>query len=400
MMYASAGPGLDPRLFLSPPSAAPRPFPLGSPDVIYRYRARNALYHLFSQLMLRPDETVLVPDYHHGNEIKAILAAGARLRFYRVDRHLQPDLDQVSRLARSGARALLSIHYIGWPQPIRELAEICRERDLVLVEDCALALLSELEGQPLGTFGDFSVFCLYKTLPVPNGAILAQNRWPIPGLAAMPLRPCDRLSTAGRASELLVEWFRSRAGGAGQVLAAAKRATGRLLSATWGPRIPVGDAGFDRSVADIALSDLSRRILERLPYAEIRPRRRANFQLLVQLLDGQAPLLRSTIDDGVCPLFFPLLVPDKAAAAAALEAAGIQTVQFWNVGDPSLTEISPAVRFLREHLLEIPIHQYVTLEVIEHIAKQIRMLGLHRWHADDTHRTRGLRLLAPEAKPA
>ena len=55
------------------------------------------------------------------------------------------------------------------------LADLCRRRNMLLVEDCALALLSADGSQPLGTFGDWAVFCLYKTLPLPNGAVLVQN---------------------------------------------------------------------------------------------------------------------------------------------------------------------------------------------------------------------------------
>src|SRR5204862_512234 len=75
----------------------------------------------------------------------------------------------------SGCRVLYVIHYLGWPQPILELRELCKERGIVLIEDCALSLLSQFNGRPLGTFGDYSVFCLYKTLPVPNGGMLIQN---------------------------------------------------------------------------------------------------------------------------------------------------------------------------------------------------------------------------------
>ena len=55
------------------------------------------------------------------------------------------------------------------------LAELCRRRNMRLVEDCALALLSADGSLPLGTAGDWAVFCLYKTLPLPNGALLVQN---------------------------------------------------------------------------------------------------------------------------------------------------------------------------------------------------------------------------------
>src|SRR5215510_9101370 len=69
------------------------PFPLSAPRRTYFYRARNAVYHLIRALKLKADEAVLVPSYHHGNEVMAIRAAGATVRFYPINRDLRPDLD-------------------------------------------------------------------------------------------------------------------------------------------------------------------------------------------------------------------------------------------------------------------------------------------------------------------
>ena len=45
---------------------------------------------------LAPGETVLVPDYHNGNEVQAIRAAGVTVRFYRVGRNLEVDLEHLT----------------------------------------------------------------------------------------------------------------------------------------------------------------------------------------------------------------------------------------------------------------------------------------------------------------
>src|SRR5262249_55787128 len=140
-------------------------------DAIYFYAARSGIYHLLRALGCDTGATVLMPDYHSGVEVWAARTAGARVRYYHMRRNLTPDLDEIRDLSR-GARVLYAIHYLGWPQPIRKMRELCNERGIVLFEDCALSLLSQFDGRPLGTFGDYSVFCLYKTLPVPNGGVL------------------------------------------------------------------------------------------------------------------------------------------------------------------------------------------------------------------------------------
>jgi dTDP-4-amino-4,6-dideoxygalactose transaminase len=59
---------------------------------------------------------VLVPAYHHGSEIEALLQAGLRIRYYEVDRALEPDAAALESLLGPDVRALYLIHYLGFPQ--------------------------------------------------------------------------------------------------------------------------------------------------------------------------------------------------------------------------------------------------------------------------------------------
>jgi dTDP-4-amino-4,6-dideoxygalactose transaminase len=367
-MYVPAWPVLRPSHLLGEAQAeSGLPFPLNAGGT-YFYVARNAIYHLAKALGGGP---VLVPAYHHGNEVRAIRASGAAVAFYSIDHRLMPDLDELERLAKKGARAILTIHYMGFPQPIRELRQLAWDRGLLLIEDCALSLLSEADGLPLGAFGDYAVFCLYKTVAVPNGGLLVRNTGATPQVDAS-LRPADRLSVAARTCELLFQWLRSRHELPGRALMALKRAAGSTLNAARVRRIPVGDTGFDTARADTAMSSFCRSLMKRFDYPTIRSRRRSNFRHLKERLDGYLTLLDKDLADGVCPLFFPLLAKDKRAAEAALLARGIETVQFWNEGDPEAFDARFAdVRFLREHVLEVPIHQDVTPEQIDYVADQI-----------------------------
>src|SRR5262245_6642620 len=112
-MYVSTWQSLSPALLFPSRDTVDRPFPLNAPRRMYFYRARNAIYHLIRALDIRPGETVLAPAYHHGNEVQAIRAAGADIRFYPVTRGLQMDLDTVRRMCRPGTRVLFVIHYMG-----------------------------------------------------------------------------------------------------------------------------------------------------------------------------------------------------------------------------------------------------------------------------------------------
>jgi selenocysteine lyase/cysteine desulfurase len=374
-MYVSAWPGLSPRDLLWPKATGGLPYPLTVARKTYFYRARNAIYHLGRALGLGPGDGVLVPDYHSGNETAALRATGATLTYYPIRRDLTPDFDALMKLYRPGLRALLAIHFMGWPQPMAELCAFCRGRDLVLIEDCALALLSELDGRPLGSFGDFAVFCLYKTLPLPNGGLLVQNGPGLAGLDDLALSPCGPASLAGRNAELLLEWVRARADVPGRALFALKRAAGRALRAAGAGHVPVGDMGFETSQVDVAISSMCEPMMRNWDYERIVKRRRRNFHALRDRLAGRVSLLKDDLPEGVCPLFFPILSRDKHAAAQALWARGVSAVEFWNEGDAEARgEAFADAQFLRDHVLELPIHQDLSLAQIDYVADQV--LGL------------------------
>jgi len=174
-----------------------------------------------------------------------------------------------------------------------------------------------------------------------------------------------------------VRRIRGRWATVGGALSAAKGGFGRALRVLPAKRVTVGDIGFSLSDVNTRISGLSLFLLRHFDYQGIRARRRANFLRLRDRLQGDVAMLREDLEPGVCPLFFPILVSDKAAAAAALWSRGIEAVQFWNYGDPeAASEEGPDAKYLRDHVLEIPIHQDITVTQIDYAARQILDLNL------------------------
>jgi perosamine synthetase len=373
-MYVQRQPGLFPGELKHRPGRV-LPFPLSAPNRTFSYMARGVIYHLFRSMKLRSDEVVLAPDYHSGVEIWAMRAAGVNLRYYPIRANFEADLDELRRLCTPEVRVLYVVHYNGWSQPLPELTELCRERGMVMVEDCALSFLSEAGGTPLGATGDYAFYCLYKTLPVPNGGLLVQNNRVLESLARLELEPCSMASLAACSAELFFEAVRGRSDAAGRTLFWLKRRVGQALSAAGVHRLPVGDMspdfstiGLDVAKMNIAMSAFCRRLLEDFDYAEIRERRRRNFAALRALLP-EAPMPRDDLEPGMCPLFFPLYVEDKPAAARAFQERGVNVTEFWNYGHPEAEAHTGAdTQLLRRHVLELPIHQDVTPEQVQYMA--------------------------------
>ena len=73
--------------------------------------------------------------------------------------------------------AILATHLFGQPCPIRALADLARQRNIRLLEDCAHACGVRVDGQAVGTFGDIGVFSFAegKNMPCFGGGAIATS---------------------------------------------------------------------------------------------------------------------------------------------------------------------------------------------------------------------------------
>lgn len=86
--------------------------------------------------------------------------------------------DFVSGLKEPQDSVFLITHIGGWINPdIEEIASICSEKDIALVEDCAHSLGSLLNRKHSGLYGVAGVYSLYatKTIPVGEGGLMVTN---------------------------------------------------------------------------------------------------------------------------------------------------------------------------------------------------------------------------------
>src|SRR5262245_1679183 len=137
-LFVPAFPTLSPAGLLGLPKRD-LPYPFSSSQARYFYFARNGLWHLVKLLGLEGRE-VLMPSYHHGVEVETLMDAGAKLKFYRVGRRMEVDLDDVQRRIGPQTAALHLTHFVGFPGPAREMKAIAENHGLLLIEDCAHAL--------------------------------------------------------------------------------------------------------------------------------------------------------------------------------------------------------------------------------------------------------------------
>jgi dTDP-4-amino-4,6-dideoxygalactose transaminase len=348
------------------------PFPFGASRAYRWYLARNAVYHGARLLGLGGSE-VLVPAYHHGVEIAALVHAGCVPRFVRVDAGMRLDVEELAAKIGPRTGAIYVIHYAGFPQPMDEILQLAGRAGLPVIEDCALALLSRDGARPLGSRGDLAMFCLYKTLPVPNGGLLVVNRAAAPApprAAAAPLP-----STLSHVAGSLLANAALRLGKEGEALrGAVRRIGGTIRSSARMRHVGTGTSTFEPNHVHLGMSGLSGHVLRRLDWQAIVEARRRNYGLLLSRLRRRAPVIFAELAPGVCPLFYPLLCPDetKKAIQEKLAARAVESVDFWSRAHPSCEPGRfPEVEALRRRVLELPIHQDLEPDDVARLAEAV-----------------------------
>jgi len=89
-----------------------------------------------------------------------------------------PSIEAIENAISSKTKAIILAHTLGNPPDLEKLTELCKKRDLWLIEDSADGLGGEFNGIPLGSFGDMATFSFYPAHHITTGeggAVLSKS---------------------------------------------------------------------------------------------------------------------------------------------------------------------------------------------------------------------------------
>jgi dTDP-4-amino-4,6-dideoxygalactose transaminase len=334
-----------------------------------------------------------MPAYNCGTEIDPILDHNLRVKFYNIKRDMSIDINDLVKQIDSSTAAILVIHYIGFPQPINIVRNICIDKKLFLIEDCAHALLSGNNSGNLGTYGDISVFSIRKTLPIPNGGALVINNKNF-DYENIQING-SKLSTYFVAVEILknrtqnsndgfllkfVDQFAKIVSTLNyfirlffRILKKISTYKGHALN-----HINYWSRDFHRDISKWKISKLSVRIMANTDYDNIFMKRRENYKHLLASLaieNNSHEILYKRLPEGVCPLFFPVIVKNRKYYHKTFLEKGISTFQYWQQMHFSVPwDQYPDAVYLKKCVLGLPIHQDICPEHLERIIRVFKQI--------------------------
>lgn len=123
-------------------------------------------------------DEVIVPSFTHPADVNSVVAVGASPRFCDIDPEtftISPSTFE-SKMNRK-TKAVIVVHLYGFSAEMKEIMDIARKQELIVIEDCAQALGTRYNGQQVGTFGDFGILSFFadKTITTGEGGMLISN---------------------------------------------------------------------------------------------------------------------------------------------------------------------------------------------------------------------------------
>jgi len=140
----------------------------------------SALHVALLAYGIEPGDQVIVPSFTFIATANAPKFVGATPVFADIENStLGLDPSDVEAKITSKTKAVIPVHYGGYPCNIRELRKIADDHGIILIEDAAESFGARVGDRKVGTFGDSAIlsFCQSKIITTgEGGAVVTNNR--------------------------------------------------------------------------------------------------------------------------------------------------------------------------------------------------------------------------------
>jgi dTDP-4-amino-4,6-dideoxygalactose transaminase len=124
----------------------------------------DALRLALAALDVGPGDEVITPAFSFVASSSTIVLAGGTPVFVDIDPETYAlDVAAVERAITPRTRGVVVVHLYGHPAPMAAISALARARGLFVLEDAAQAIGAEVDGRPVGGWGDATCLSFYPT---------------------------------------------------------------------------------------------------------------------------------------------------------------------------------------------------------------------------------------------
>ncbi len=137
----------------------------------------SALTTAFAALGIGYGDEVIMPAFTFVASFESVLSVGAVPVLVDVDETLTLNPGALRKAITSKTKCVMPVHMCGSMADLDALQEICKEHDLILLEDACQAIGASYKGKQLGTIGRAGTFSFdfVKTMTCGEGGVVMTN---------------------------------------------------------------------------------------------------------------------------------------------------------------------------------------------------------------------------------
>ena len=136
-----------------------------------------ALTTAFAALGVGAGDEVIMPSFTFVASFEAVLSVGALPVLVDVDESLTLNPDAVKKAITPKTKCIMPVHMCGSMANLDALQEICKQNNLLLLEDACQSIGATYKGKHVGTIGDAGTFSFdfVKTITCAEGGVVMTN---------------------------------------------------------------------------------------------------------------------------------------------------------------------------------------------------------------------------------
>jgi perosamine synthetase len=123
-------------------------------------------------------DEVICPSLSYIATANCIRYVGAKAIFAEVNEEYNLDIEDVKNKITPQTKAILIVHQIGMPADIEAFRNLCKEKNIILIEDAACAAGSAYKGHKIGYHSDLVCFSFHprKVITTGDGGMITTSR--------------------------------------------------------------------------------------------------------------------------------------------------------------------------------------------------------------------------------
>jgi dTDP-4-amino-4,6-dideoxygalactose transaminase len=140
---------------------------------------RMSFYSLLKALHISENDEVVLLGYTCSVMVNAVLRTGAKVVYSDIDINTFGScVESIEKVITLKTKVIVAQHSFGIPCEIEKIKLLAKDKNIFLLEDCAISFDSKVNGKNVGDFGDASLFSTDHSKPIntfTGGLIYSRN---------------------------------------------------------------------------------------------------------------------------------------------------------------------------------------------------------------------------------